>query len=59
MLGNNVLEDIERGFFADMNEETESVCNALQQDQHLRNGYNLIGQLCVFMLKLLQTMRTK
>ena len=43
MLGNNVLEDIEHGFFANMNKQVQNTCESLQKDINLRNGYNAIG----------------
>lgn len=43
MLGNNVMEDTEHGFFANMNEQVQNVCSQLIKDPHLSNGYNIIG----------------
>ncbi|KAF7637727.1 hypothetical protein Mgra_00002702 [Meloidogyne graminicola] len=43
MLGNNIAEDIEKGFFSNMNEQIQIVCEILKKDQNLINGYNAIG----------------
>ncbi|KAI1721864.1 palmitoyl protein thioesterase domain-containing protein [Ditylenchus destructor] len=43
MIGNNVIEDTEHGFFANMNEHVAKVCQQIAQDDALQNGYNAIG----------------
>uniref|UniRef100_A0A1I8B8A3 Palmitoyl-protein thioesterase 1 n=1 Tax=Meloidogyne hapla TaxID=6305 RepID=A0A1I8B8A3_MELHA len=43
MLGNNVIEDVEKGFFSNMNEQINIVCEMLKKDENLLNGYNAIG----------------
>jgi palmitoyl-protein thioesterase len=43
MLGNNVVEDTEHGFFANMNEQVQKVCDQLKADPKLSEGYNAIG----------------
>ena len=43
MLGNNVVEDTEHGFFGNMNEQVANVCSQLMADSKLSNGYNAIG----------------
>ena len=41
--GNNVMEDTEHGFLANMNEQVQKVCGQLKADPKLANGYNAIG----------------
>nr|CAD2177767.1 unnamed protein product [Meloidogyne enterolobii] len=43
MLGNNVVEDVEKGFFSNMNEQINIVCEMLKEDVNLLKGYNAIG----------------
>ncbi|XP_061661737.1 palmitoyl-protein thioesterase 1 [Syngnathoides biaculeatus] len=43
MIGKNVVEDTENGFFMDVNEQVAMVCRQLAQDPNLKGGYNAIG----------------
>lgn len=43
MIGNNVIEDTENGFFKDVNEQVTMVCEKLAQDPQLQGGYNAMG----------------
>ncbi|XP_076239920.1 palmitoyl-protein thioesterase 1 isoform X2 [Calliopsis andreniformis] len=42
-IGNNVVEDVEHGYFGNINEQISEVCERLSKDEHLKNGYNAIG----------------
>uniref|UniRef100_A0A915CYA9 Palmitoyl-protein thioesterase 1 n=1 Tax=Ditylenchus dipsaci TaxID=166011 RepID=A0A915CYA9_9BILA len=43
MLGSNVIEDTEHGFFANMNELVDNACEQIQKDTNLQNGYHAMG----------------
>eukprot|EP00064_Thunnus_orientalis_P021313 superscaffoldBa00006385_g21473 len=43
MIGKNVIEDTENGFFMDVNEQVSMVCSQLAQDPKLKGGYNAMG----------------
>ncbi|KAG7225396.1 hypothetical protein INR49_027385 [Caranx melampygus] len=43
MIGKNVIEDTENGFFMDVNEQVSVVCSQLAQDPKLKGGYNAMG----------------
>nr|XP_020453249.1 palmitoyl-protein thioesterase 1 [Monopterus albus] len=43
MIGKNVVEDTENGFFMDVNEQVSMVCSQLAQDPKLKGGYNALG----------------
>lgn len=43
MIGKNVVEDTENGFFMDVNEQVSEVCAQLAQDPQLQGGYNAMG----------------
>ncbi|XP_013854924.1 palmitoyl-protein thioesterase 1 isoform X1 [Austrofundulus limnaeus] len=43
MIGKNVLEDTESGFFLDVNTQVSMVCRQLAQDPRLQGGYNAMG----------------
>lgn len=43
MIGKNVVEDTENGFFSDVNEQVSTVCAQLAQDPELKGGYNAMG----------------
>uniref|UniRef100_H2THH1 Palmitoyl-protein thioesterase 1 n=1 Tax=Takifugu rubripes TaxID=31033 RepID=H2THH1_TAKRU len=43
MVGKNMIEDTENGFFKDVNEQVSMVCSQLAQDPHLKGGYNAMG----------------
>ncbi|XP_072103286.1 palmitoyl-protein thioesterase 1 [Mobula birostris] len=42
-IGNSIEEDIENGFFMNVNEQVELVCHILSKDKKLQNGYNSMG----------------
>uniref|UniRef100_A0A7N6BXV6 Palmitoyl-protein thioesterase 1 n=1 Tax=Anabas testudineus TaxID=64144 RepID=A0A7N6BXV6_ANATE len=43
MIGKNVVEDTENGFFKDVNEQVSMVCTQLAKDPQLKGGYNAMG----------------
>ncbi|KAL3985647.1 Palmitoyl-protein thioesterase 1 [Acanthocheilonema viteae] len=43
MIGSNVVMDTEHGFFGNLNDQVAEVCQTIQNDEKLRNGYNAIG----------------
>uniref|UniRef100_A0A1B6H0L4 Palmitoyl-protein thioesterase 1 n=1 Tax=Cuerna arida TaxID=1464854 RepID=A0A1B6H0L4_9HEMI len=43
MIGNNVAEDTENGFFMNVNDQVKMVCDQLASDPKLDQGYNAIG----------------
>uniref|UniRef100_A0A3B3D4C1 Palmitoyl-protein thioesterase 1 n=1 Tax=Oryzias melastigma TaxID=30732 RepID=A0A3B3D4C1_ORYME len=43
MIGKNVVEDTENGFFLDVNHQVSMVCSQLAQDPKLQGGYNAMG----------------
>lgn len=43
MIGKNVIEDMENGFFLDVNQQVSMVCSQLAQDPKLQAGYNAMG----------------
>uniref|UniRef100_A0AAQ4S8L3 Palmitoyl-protein thioesterase 1 n=1 Tax=Gasterosteus aculeatus aculeatus TaxID=481459 RepID=A0AAQ4S8L3_GASAC len=43
MIGKNVVQDTENGFFMDVNEQVSMVCSQLAQDPKLKGGYNAMG----------------
>ncbi|XP_071755454.1 palmitoyl-protein thioesterase 1 [Centroberyx gerrardi] len=43
MIGKNIIEDTENGFFMDVNEQVSMVCSQLAQDPKLKGGYNAMG----------------
>ncbi|XP_076157634.1 palmitoyl-protein thioesterase 1 [Alosa pseudoharengus] len=43
MIGKSIIQDTENGFFMDVNEQVEFVCNKLAQDPKLKDGYNAMG----------------
>ncbi|XP_063220790.1 palmitoyl-protein thioesterase 1 [Bacillus rossius redtenbacheri] len=42
-IGSTVAEDIEHGYFMNVNKQVEDVCKQLQADPNLSGGYNAIG----------------
>lgn len=42
-LGSNEVEDQSMGFFANMNDQVQAVCNKLAADPNLKGGFNAIG----------------
>ncbi|XP_031833214.1 palmitoyl-protein thioesterase 1 [Nomia melanderi] len=42
-LGNNVVEDVEYGYYGNINEQVSEVCKLLSENKYLQNGYNAIG----------------
>uniref|UniRef100_A0A2C9JHT0 Palmitoyl-protein thioesterase 1 n=1 Tax=Biomphalaria glabrata TaxID=6526 RepID=A0A2C9JHT0_BIOGL len=42
-IGNNVVEDTENGFLMNVNRQIEIVCDQLQKDPKLQQGYNALG----------------
>ncbi|KAM7449542.1 Palmitoyl-protein thioesterase 1 [Porites harrisoni] len=43
MIGNNIIEDTENGFFMNANDQIKQVCDKLASDPKLKNGYNALG----------------
>ncbi|VDO41828.1 unnamed protein product [Haemonchus placei] len=43
MFGDNLMEDTEKGFFADMNDLVADACKQIRNDTLLQFGYNAIG----------------
>ncbi|XP_059810453.1 palmitoyl-protein thioesterase 1-like [Hypanus sabinus] len=42
-IGNTVEEDVKNGYFMNVNDQVELVCNILSKDKKLQNGYNAMG----------------
>lgn len=42
-IGNNELEDVTNSYFGNINEQIKHVCNELNANDKLKNGYNAIG----------------
>jgi len=42
-IGNNVAEDTENGFLMNANKQVDMVCDMIQKDSKLQNGYNAMG----------------
>ncbi|XP_054288471.1 palmitoyl-protein thioesterase 1-like isoform X1 [Macrosteles quadrilineatus] len=43
MIGKNIIEDTENGYFMNVNHQVEYVCRLLASDDNLTQGYNAIG----------------
>jgi len=43
MIGRNLIEDVESGFFRDTNRQISEVCEMMAADPELQDGYNAIG----------------
>jgi len=43
MIGDNIIQDTENGFFSDVNEQVSMVCSQLAKDPKLNGGYNAMG----------------
>uniref|UniRef100_A0A8C3AXK1 Palmitoyl-protein thioesterase 1 n=1 Tax=Cyclopterus lumpus TaxID=8103 RepID=A0A8C3AXK1_CYCLU len=43
MIGKNVVQDTENGFFMDVNEQVSAACSQLARDPELKGGYNAMG----------------
>ncbi|XP_062265462.1 palmitoyl-protein thioesterase 1 [Platichthys flesus] len=43
MIGKNVVEDTENGFFMDVNKQVSMACSQLAQNPELKGGYNAMG----------------
>ncbi|XGW19174.1 hypothetical protein V3C99_003195 [Haemonchus contortus] len=43
MFGDNMIEDTEKGFFADMNDLVADACKQIRNDTLLQFGYNAVG----------------
>ncbi|TNN57356.1 Palmitoyl-protein thioesterase 1 [Liparis tanakae] len=43
MIGKNVVQDTENGFFMDVNEQVSVVCSQLARDPELKAGYHAMG----------------
>ncbi|XP_032674292.1 palmitoyl-protein thioesterase 1 [Odontomachus brunneus] len=42
-IGDDVIQDVENSYFGNINEQIKHVCEQLQQDSRLQQGYNAIG----------------
>lgn len=42
-IGNNELEDVKNSYFGNINDQIKQVCEELEMDVKLQNGYNAIG----------------
>lgn len=42
-IGNSIISDMLNGFFMDVNDQIEFVCNIIKNDTQLQAGYNAIG----------------
>ncbi|XP_014481216.1 PREDICTED: palmitoyl-protein thioesterase 1 [Dinoponera quadriceps] len=42
-IGNDITQDVENSYLGNINEQIEQVCEQLQQDSRLQQGYNAIG----------------
>ncbi|XP_068602925.1 palmitoyl-protein thioesterase 1 isoform X2 [Brachionichthys hirsutus] len=43
MIGKNIIEDMENGFFMDVNHQVSTACSQLAQNPKLKGGYNAMG----------------
>jgi len=43
MIGSNIVEDLESGFFTNVNDQIDFVCDKIKGDPTLKNGYHAIG----------------
>jgi len=43
MLGDNVVQDTENGFFLNINTQIEMACQKIQADEKLKNGFHAVG----------------
>lgn len=43
MIGDNVIQDTENGFFMNVNSQVEMACAKVQADPKLQNGYHAVG----------------
>nr|ACO15203.1 Palmitoyl-protein thioesterase 1 precursor [Caligus clemensi] len=43
MIGDNIIQDVENGFFKNANEQVKMVCEKIAGDDKLKNGYSSIG----------------
>lgn len=43
MIGDSIASDTTNGFFMDVNEQIDFVCNTIKKDARLKDGYNAIG----------------
>jgi len=43
MLGDNVVQDTENGFFLNINTQIDMACNIIRNDPKLQNGYHAVG----------------
>jgi len=43
MIGDNVVQDTENGFFLDINRQIELACQKIQSDPKLQDGYHAVG----------------
>nr|ACO10282.1 Palmitoyl-protein thioesterase 1 precursor [Caligus rogercresseyi] len=43
MIGNNIIQDVENGFFSNANDQIKEVCKQIAEDEKLKGGYNSIG----------------
>nr|XP_032810041.1 palmitoyl-protein thioesterase 1 [Petromyzon marinus] len=42
-IGDSVLQDVTNGFFMNVNDQVDLVCQMLRKDPNLQNGYNAMG----------------
>merc|ERR1719483_1880326 len=47
MIGDNVVQDTENGFFMNINSQIELACQRIQEDHKLKDGYHAVGSLKV------------
>merc|ERR1711953_173273 len=43
MVGDNVVQDTENGFFLNINKQIDMVCDMVNKDKKLQNGYHAVG----------------
>ena len=43
MIGDNVVQDTENGFFMNINSQIELACQRIQEDPKLKDGYHAVG----------------
>jgi len=43
MVGDNVVQDTENGFFLNINKQIDLVCQMVNNDEKLKNGYHAVG----------------
>lgn len=43
MIGNNIIADMENGFFKDTNKQIDMACEMIATDPELQDGYNALG----------------